>query len=185
MPSSGPSSSGHDRPASERYCVDRAQAPVILILLGRSCLSQQSLRRNGWMMMMISRTMLQTRRGLERGGDGRPRGLCAAIRKGSQGTFASQRARRDDREVGRWLRADDPRAESSTIPIKATVQRAEAACGHLNGNKGGGRDGNDVGSNDPKDNPMDKWRPNLSRESRRECQEVPCGRDGARSSSVN
>ena len=35
MPSSVPSSSGHDRPACERYRVDRAQAPIVPTLLGR------------------------------------------------------------------------------------------------------------------------------------------------------
>ena len=34
-------------------CVDRAQAPMILTLHGRSCLSQQSMRRNGLMMTMM------------------------------------------------------------------------------------------------------------------------------------
>ena len=73
-------------------------------------------------------------------------GLCAAIRRGSQQASASQRARRDGRDMSRWLRAEDPKADNATIPIAAKVQHAEATNGYVHG-----RHDNDVGSNNWKD----------------------------------
>ena len=95
-------SSGHDRPASGRCCVDRAQAPMILMLIGRSCLSQQSLSSNGLMMMMMMlacEEMMETKmkmmtraekegvseRETERQRD-RRKAACAEVQAGAQPT---------------------------------------------------------------------------------------------------